>query len=343
MLSPRSAFPALALLLVAVPVRAQPPEAQRRPFDPFRDCPHDRVSLQDADPARIAWAADQRCKVPGDPAAAGEALRAALRRLCAEDSPAAQAAAVHVLHALHQLEVAVPFAGLEPVRGVAAAPLRTVLMLRAASAAGGELLHAFQQLHPADAEWEVLGGALATRRHRTFALELHAGFAPRLHVLERRPPPAGRLAKALPEPGFPNALLCHWERDRRGMLELKIRRAEFQPSTVATAAMLRPLDQDRARLRWLSMMAGRPDPVADSHVCQLVLDANESAAESAARVEAARLRLQELLAVLDAGLRRKGALPADLGHRLPAPTVVWEQGEPAARPADVPGTGRRRP
>lgn len=301
-------------------------EPRPKPFDPVADCRHGAVTLQNADPALVAWAAEQRAAAPGDREAAIADLLAALRRMRATRSDANDRAVVHLLHALQALDAELPAAELLTPLPEAAATVRIALLLRAASPTGGELLQTFQQLDPTrDANWEALGGALATRRHRTFAIELHAGYAPRLRVWVGTPgyppPPPPEEHRPEPEPaGFPPLPSHHWRRDRRGLLELGCERLPRPRLAAALAATPDPVEVDCARLRWLCMMAGLADPVRDSQACVLRLKEHE-VPRFAEKVAGAEQRLAALLVQIDDGLRREGLLPADFRRRLPAAEV----------------------
>jgi len=313
-------------------------------LDPFDACPFAEPRLESADWAKVAWAAEQSAVRPGalDVTLAG--LRAALARARAAfpDDPRARAALSHLLFALEKLGAALPLAELELPRDGEWNNLRLCLLLRAPDATA-VLFHEWKQSDETSAQWEVLGGGLALRRHATFAVELLASIQPTLRVEIE---PEERLPAVSPDrdsgpaalPDFPPRPRCGWRRDDALVEPPWITRRSGQPMGLLQPVVHRQpvpsavgseLTAGRCRLRWLAYLAGEPVPMHFPRRFELH-GKGQALAELPQRFAEARARAEASLRTVTAALVEKKLIPGSWAARVPQLRVAVADHRPEA-------------
>ncbi|MBK8096145.1 MAG: hypothetical protein IPK26_03510 [Planctomycetes bacterium] len=230
--------------------------AQRRQRE--WECPYADPKLTAMEAEEVAWAACELPLAAADRNGQIADLRRALRTWRQDDSPTGRIAHGHLLRALAQRDAVLSPEELTVPDDPALRAVATMLLLELPD--DGPLFFAFRQRQATEVEWEVLGGALALRRHVPFAAELFTAWQPclRLEVVRssnQRSTEVRSVALPRPEPGRMPPLRVGWARDDRGILA-----PEFGWPGSTSVACLTERDSGRARLRWLAYLAGEPDP-----------------------------------------------------------------------------------
>lgn len=269
------------------------------------DRPYADPKLTATEAEEVAWAAHELPLAAADRHGQIADLRRALRTWRQDDSPTGRIAHGHLLRALAQREAVLSPEELTVPDDPALRAVATMLLLEIPE--DGPLFFAFRQRQATEVEWEVLGGALALRRHVPFAAELFTAWQPclRLEVVrwsnqrstEVRSVPLPRVERSRMPP-----LLAGWARDDRGILA-----PEFVRQGTSVAC-LTERDSWRARLRWLAYLAGEPDPRAFVAAFDTILLERELA-DYRGRVARARERSEKCVERIATVFRERRWIP----------------------------------
>lgn len=293
-----------------------------------RECPFANPSLEASDPSEVAWATT-RIDL-GNAHDLAPQVRNALARFRRPHTESEEVALFCLLRAVEQWGIAVPPAELRCECPDFARVAWIGAQVRAASEQGNELLALFQSLDAqSDPAWEYVGGAMALRGQRTFAIELRTHERPKLRVVIGAIPSADSLPT--PEPvavpdidGMPPSPRLRWHRGELGVslgpgwsagpVGRGMRAGALPPRTPPA-----PLDVvyiERAQLRWLAHLAQLQMPTAWSCQFQVAMKQRDLP-RLPMLVAEAETRARAALAEADAALRERFHLP----ERLPLPDL----------------------